>query len=208
MKKISYKKQQKIINLRKSGFSIPEISSVVNISKTTVQRYVRTVIVPERELLLLKVKQGGSKKRAEILRDKVEKEALRAVSSVSDRDSFFLLLGLYWGEGAKKDLSMINSDPLLIQSFLFCLRKIGVNNERVSVSLRVHKGVSIVRAKTFWASVTNKEIGAIRSVEVIEGKKKGRLQNGMCRVRIRSGIKERLLIQKSIEIIGKRFTKG
>lgn len=52
----------KLIEYRKKGYSIPEISSVMKIPKTTVYNYIKNVQMPENVLSEWKSKRGGGKK--------------------------------------------------------------------------------------------------------------------------------------------------
>lgn len=204
MHRISQFQRNKIIKLRLIGKSIPEISREVEVGKTTVQRYISGITVPEEFMATLKEKQGGSKDRAIALRANTLNEATTRLKKLSNRDCLILLLGLYWGEGTKRDFEIINSDPFLIQTFIFCLKKaLKIGQDRLSSTIRVHSNVSIKEAKVFWSRATGIPINETRRIEVIEGKKKGKLQYGMCRIRVRSGVRDRLLIQAMISLIGK-----
>lgn len=208
MYRILSKEQHKnLVKLRKQGKSIPEISRETGTPITTVQRHIKGVQVPPEFQTILREKQGGSKDRAKGLRSNVAESAEKLLGNISHRDYLFLLIGLYWGEGAKRDFSVINSDPLLIQTLIHCLKILDISKERLSVSIRVHKEISISKAKAFWAQTTGLPKQIIERIEVIEGKKKGKLPNGMCRVRVRSGIRDRLLIQTAIALIGKECSK-
>jgi hypothetical protein len=137
----------------------------------------------------------------------VETDVVKRLGEISQRDYLFLLLGLYWGEGTKKDFTIINSDPFLLQTFVYCLKTLGISKDRLSLSLRVHSEISVKEAKAYWARTLGLSLKPIERIEVIEGKKKGKLRHGMCRVRVKSGIRDRLLIQTAIAIIGKECSK-
>lgn len=205
--RLSKERHNSLVRLRKQGKSIPEISRETGTPITTVQRHIKGVQVPPEFQTILREKQGGSKDRARGLRSNIAASVEKLLGDISHRDYLFLLIGLYWGEGTKRDFSVINSDPLLIQTLIHCLGILGISKERFSVSLRVHKEISISKAKAFWAQTTGLPKQIIERVEVIEGKKKGKLPYGMCRVRVRSGIRDRLLIQTAIARIGKEGSK-
>ena len=208
MRRLSDERHKQRVTLRMSGKSIPEISKETGVAKTTVLRHIKGVQVPHKFQTILREKQGGSKDRAKALRVNITAETEKLVGSISNRDYLFLLVGLYWGEGTKMDFSVINSDPLLIQTFIHCLKTLNIANDRLAISLRVHRGISIPEAKRFWARTTGLPKQIIERVEIIDGKKKGKLPHGMCRVRVRSGIRDRLLIQSAIDFIGKECNKG
>lgn len=207
MHRLLPEEKRKLVLLRKQGKSIPEISRETGVAKTTVLRHIRGVDVPEEFRALLREKQGGSKDRAKAMRENMALKADAFLGKISDRDFLFLLIGLYWGEGTKGDFAVINSDPVLIQTFMYCLEILGITKERVSLTIRVHRETSIPQAKKFWAGVTGISEKLITQVEVIEGKKKGKLVNGMCRLRVRSGVRDRVFIQSAITSIGKECGK-
>lgn len=207
MRRISSDLKESITRLRLVGKSIPEIVSLTGVAKTTVQRYVLDVEVPEQYRKALKEKQGGAKDRAAALRENTLSLAGSQLKNLSQRDYLLLLIGIYWGEGTKRDFGIINSDPKMIQAFILCLRHIGIDKRRLSLSLRVHSDISVNEAKKFWAKITGIPVNETTRVEIIEGKKKGKLPYGMCRVRVLSGISERLLVQSMISIIGNEADK-
>ena len=207
MHKITPHVIEKIVAARKLGMSIPEISKETGIAKTTVQRYILKVVVPRKFQTLLREKQGGSKERAYALRKNIMRSTHKMLGEISSRDLTFLMFGLYWGEGTKRDFAMINSDPILIQSFIVCLRVLGISNDRLSFSIRVHRGVSIKGASAFWARTTGVPLSRLSTIEIVDGQKNGKLKNGMCRIRVKAGIRERLLIQSAISLIGKECNK-
>jgi len=204
---LSNEQHEHLVDLRKHGKSIPEISRETGTPITTVQRHIKGIQVPHEFQAILREKQGGSKDRAKGLRLNIATNVEKLLGKLSNRDYLFLLVGLYWGEGTKKDFTVINSDPFLIQTFIHCLKTLNIPNDRLSLSLRVHTEISVSQAKTFWSRTTGLPKELIERVEVIEGKKKGKLPNGMCRVRVRSGIRDRLLIQTAIALIGKECSK-
>lgn len=204
---LSDEQHEHLVRLRKQGKSIPEISRETGTPITTVQRHIKGVQVPPEFQTILREKQGGSKDRARGLRLNIATHVEKLLGKMSRRDYFLLLIGLYWGEGTKRDFSVINSDPFLIQTLIHCLEVMNIPKSRLSISLRVHTEISIPKAKAFWAETTGLPERLIDRVEIIEGKKKGKLPHGMCRVRVKSGIRDRLLIQSAIALIGKECGK-
>ncbi|MDB5245228.1 MAG: hypothetical protein JWN90_333 [Parcubacteria group bacterium] len=203
MQRISETIEKQIIELRKTGKSIPEISQLTRVGRTTVQRYVLNIEIPNQYLDILREKQGGAKQRALALRFNTLTRANVLLGNLSARDYLMLLVGIYWGEGTKRDFGIINSDPYLIQTFIVCLSHFSIQKNRLSISLRVHSDIDVSQAKKFWSRTTGLSLESITQIEIIEGKKNGKLKYGMCRIRIRKGIRERLLIQSLISLIGK-----
>ena len=74
----------------------------------------------------------------------VEEERLKA-----------LALGLFWGEGFRRNpisIRLYNSDPQLLRTFVTFLRVIcGVRPEKLRVHLILHEDVNVDRALKFWS---------------------------------------------------------
>ena len=67
---------------------------------------------------------------------------------------FGLGLGLYWGEGTKKNLHSVrlgNTDPYLIRSFVLFLRTIyGIEDNRLHFSLQIFRDMDQAKEERFW----------------------------------------------------------
>ena len=112
-----------------------------------------------------------------------------------------ILACLYWGEGNKNELNIINSDPNLIRIFVNCLKKLGVRNEDLLVSARIYEDLDPEKVKSFWAKTLDIDKKLIRSINVLSSKKKGKLKYGMCRVRVRKGARYFKIIMSMIDLI-------
>lgn len=125
------KEKSEARGLRKKGYSIGRISSLLNVSKGTVSLWCRDIILTtqQKEKLRENSIEGGSQGRligAE--KNKMKKlenikyyESLgkKEIGAISQRDFLFAGVALYWGEGSKTEnsrLAFTNSDP---QAILF-----------------------------------------------------------------------------------------
>lgn len=188
MNKLSQNKINEIEKLRGMGWSLPEIKSKVGVGYGTVHRYIKNVpILPEYEKEWLG-KRGGSLKRKKILEKKAKEEASQAIVLLSRKEKIVFMSALYWGEGNKKDFNLINSDPDLIKIFVKGLRDLfGVSSDRFKISIRIYEDLDKIKCLNFWSNITKVPVRKFISVDVIKGKKKGKLSHGMCRVRIEKG---------------------
>lgn len=63
-------------------------------------------------------------------------------------------LGLYWGEGNKKNKNSIklgNTDPVLIEKFVeFLVKILGVNKNKIKFSLQIFSDINPRVAKRYW----------------------------------------------------------
>lgn len=88
-------------------------------------------------------------------------------------------LGLYWGEGHKKNKTSIrlgNTDPKLIKKFLDFLIKIyGVKKNKITFNLIIFSDINPATAKRFWTKEVKIKPGQIRGKITII--KSGRIGN-------------------------------
>jgi hypothetical protein len=201
MKKLDSSVVAQIRELRRTGHSLPEITSMVEVGYGTVWRYIKDVQVGSEYEAALKVKQGGSRSRSEVRWREARNSVKPLIGDISKRDKLLILAALYWGEGTKKELNIINSDPQLLAVFVDCLESLGVSRESLTYSLRTHSDVSISQSKKYWAQELGVGTNMVKSVEVVQGKKRGKLPHGMCRIRMRKGERYFKQIMSMIELI-------
>jgi hypothetical protein len=76
-----------------------------------------------------------------------------------NKDSFLfgLGLGLYWGEGTKRNSTAVrlgNTDPDLIRVFLFFLRKFyNINNSRLRFAIQIFTDMDQKKEEKFWQKI-------------------------------------------------------
>lgn len=179
---------KKIINLRQRGYSLPEISRVVRIPKTTVYRYIKDIKILPRYLSEWAGKRGGSIKRKRIKEKLAFLEGIKFVGELSKREKILFLCALYWAEGSKKDFSLSNTDPQLVKVFVSMLRETWrLDNSRLRISVRMYEDLDREKCLSYWAYVVGIPKDKFVGVNILSGKKKGKLEYGMCRVRVLKG---------------------
>lgn len=177
-----------IISLRKVGYSINEIKREVSASKSTISRYVTGVDVPSPYKEALHAKRGWSTVRMQIAETEASRKAKELVPCLTRKELLLCVASLYWAEGAKRDFSFTNSDPSLIQVFVKGLQEVfSVPLSDIQVGIRTYEDLERETCKRFWASITGVLPEQIISVDVLQGRKKGKLKYGMCRIRIKRG---------------------
>lgn len=185
---MSYPQQtiQQIKSFRRKGFSITEISLALSVSKTTVFRHIQNVeILPQYLERWLERKRSSKELLKRNLRLASE-EVQSLVKSISIREAAIIMAMLYWAEGAKKDFSFSNTDGRLIRVFLKCLRKtFSVSDSDIKASVRIYEDLDKAECLKYWSAITEIRLGDDTTVEVLTGAKKGKLQYGMCRIRVR-----------------------
>ncbi len=183
-RKVTDADRQQIIELRKTGHSLPEIIRIARRGNSTVFPIVRSVVVKEPYLSILKAKQGGSKERARKMWAVAAADAAKKVGKLSARDKLLILSALYWGEGNKTELNLINGDPALIHVVIACLKSLGVKQKDLRISARIFSDMNRDEVLRFWSGITAVPVSEFRTIEIIHGKEKGKLKYGMCRVRV------------------------
>ncbi len=187
-KLISKKTIERIKLLRQKGYSLPEIKKELKVSHGTAFRHIQGIKILPEYWKEWHGKQGGSIKRMRIREQFAEKKALEAVQSLSDKEKMIFLSALYWGEGSKKDFSIINSDPELIKIFIKGLTEVlSVSKDKLRISIRIYEDLNTDKCLKFWSNITGIAVNKFKNVNILKGKKIGRLEYGMCRVRIEKG---------------------
>lgn len=197
----------RIKKLRETGHSLPEICRTLKRGSSTVHRFAKDIAILPEYVDILKQKRGGSINRAMESWKIADDDAKALLGKINKRDKLFILATLYWGEGTKRELNIINSDPRLIQVFISCLEEIGVERKDLRITLRIYDDLEIEKAKKYWAEVCGINVKNILSVNRLKGKKAGKLPYGMCRVRVTKSAKAFKLIMSMVEFIKLQIIK-
>ncbi len=195
----------KIKELRSKGYSISEISSYTGKSRSVVSKYIQNVKILPEFVSILNKKQGGSKSRSDDLWLKSNIYAEELIKKLTTRDKLILLIGIYWGEGTKRELNIINSDPIMLLAFIKLLKEIGVSIDRVKASVRIYENMSEEKTINYWYKTLEINKSQFYKTEVVKGNKKGKLEFGMCRLRVEKSSKEFKLIMSLISVVKKHI---
>ena len=200
-KKITQEEINAIIKLRKTGHSFPEIQNAVKRSNGTVFRYAHKVPVLFRYQSILKAKQGGSKAREIRERKNAEEKADKLIAYINTTEKLLIAACLYWGEGTKKDFSISNTDPDLIRIFVACIKEMGITKKDLRVTIRIYEDLDKENVISYWAKIIDIPKKRILNVNVLKGKKQGKLEYGMCRIRVTKGAPHLKLLHAIIRMI-------
>lgn len=178
-----------IISLRKKGFSIKEIHLKLNKSKSLISHYIKGVEILPQYINLWKLKKGASKQRSLEAWAKAKNIAESFFSSpLSSREKILIIACLYWGEGGKNsDFNLSNTDPNLIKIFIEYLKELGIEKNRLKINIRIYEDMNPKKVINYWAKVIGINPKKILGVNILKGKKNGKLKYGMCRIRITKG---------------------
>ncbi len=206
MRRIPLYEIDKIRQLRKAGHSLPEIKKIVGRGSGTVFRYAHGVSISPKFIKVLRIKQGGSKARSITHWEAARAQSERLIGRITSRDKILVLAALYWGEGTKSELNIINSDSSLLRVFIVCLEELGIQKAKLRFSLRLFGDINKRQAKKFWAKELDVKAEDIRVSELSKGKRKGKLPFGMCRIRLQKSGPYFKLIMSMIESIKSRLS--
>ena len=205
MIKVDEEDIKEIIKLRQTGHSLPEIRKITGRGNSTVFKYIQNIKVLPKYKQLLRIKQGGSIERSKTKWKEAGLEARRLIDCLTKRDKLLILACLYWGEGTKSELSLNNSDPAMIKIFVECLQVIGVKKFDLRITLRLYDDLSRQESVRFWSNLVGISPDRILGINILSGKKEGKLKYGMCRVRVTKGGPYFKLIMSMIDLIKSDF---
>lgn len=188
----------KAIQLRKRGFSYNEIKKDIQVSKSTLSYWLKSVSLKAEHRKRLYTKQidilsRGPKsikarraKEVGLIIQRAKNEIKRPISLDS-----LLLMGtcLYWAEGSKKKMcEFTNSDPYLILFFVKWLEKIfKVKPENLKARLNIYSQQNEDKIKKFWSELTGiptERFGKTFVKPLNKGYKKNNLYYGTIRIEV------------------------
>lgn len=177
-----------IKTLRSFGKSIPEISRICAVSKTTALRHSKNVnILPQYYQSWL-----DKRKSSIVLSNKnwviAQSNAEKLIKDINIRDIAIIGAMLYWAEGAKKDFSFCNSDPEMVKLLIYSLKtQFNIPSGDIKISIRLYENLDKNKCIKYWSKIVGFNLDNNVSINVLKGSKKGKLVYGMCRVRVIKG---------------------
>jgi len=140
---------------KKSAF---EIARLLNYSESGVNYWLRKYNIRKRSI-----------SEAIYIKNNPKGDPFKVKTKFSSKNEALLMglgLGLYWGEGNKKNktsLRLANTEPKLIKKFIEFLVKIcGVKRKDITFNLLVFSDISPIAAKKFWVKELKIKSGQIR----------------------------------------------
>lgn len=200
-KALSLKEILQIKDLRKKGNTLSEIKILTGKSNGTICKYIKGVSVLKKYQEIWKEKRGGSKIKSKREWEEAKIKASDLIKKIGLLEKMLILSCLYWGEGNKTELNLINSDPSMIRVVISCLKDLGVKDSEFKISLRLFEDINKKNAISYWSNTLSLPRGFIKNINVIQGKKIGKLKYGMCRLRVKKGGKYFKLIISMIDLI-------
>jgi len=159
-----FDKKQKAISFRNEGYSVKEISKLLNVAQSSASLWVRGIkLTSEGKRRIEQIQIKGRLKSVETNKNKRLQRQKKVIENclvlkepckTSIEEAKLYLALLYWGEGAKTGsrVTMTNSDPDMIKSFGMLLRKgFVVNENKVKGLLHLHSYHNKEEMIDYWS---------------------------------------------------------
>jgi len=188
------KEKNKAIELRRKGSSIKDIAKRIKIAKSTVSLWCRDIELTSEQIerLCQKRIKGGYPGRIKGARmqyerrikkiKKYNKEGIKQVGKLSNRDLLIAGLALYWGEGSKKtrSVSLSNSDPKIIKFAIKFLKRIfNIDKNRLSAYIGINQlhESRVEEVENYWSKITGIPREQFTKTTLIKAKNKKNYSN-------------------------------
>ncbi|MDO8504652.1 MAG: helix-turn-helix domain-containing protein [Candidatus Liptonbacteria bacterium] len=196
------KEKQKAIELRRKGKSYGEISSALDVPKSTISDWFKDVDWSKiiKNKLILKSNEDARKrmKILQIKRSTIQKESdnkaliesRREFKKICGNPLFISGIMLYWGEGdknIKNPIRLTNTDPRMINVYIkFLIEILKINPDKIKLGLIIYPDNSDQECKNFWSRSTASRVTFVKT-QVINGRHPTkRLSHGICMVSTRN----------------------
>lgn len=214
------------LKLRQQGLSYSEIRKKVPVSKDTLSRWCRNVILNPDQMEKLRRKRLKGAERGRIIgakrqqQDRVRRtkklieEGKREVNLLNKRDRFIAGIGLYLGDGYKSDKSVgfSNSNPQLISFMMKWFREFcRVPEEKFRGQIWIHDNLNEPKARKYWSKITGIPLSQFQKSYIAKNKtesKKIRKQlhkHGVFALRISSAEIQRKILGWMAGVLGEEL---
>jgi len=159
--------KEKVIKLRKEGFSYSEILKQIPVARSTLSLWLKSVGLAKAQFQRTTQKriEGGlrgaaARKRNRIATtEEIKNKARKEIVEISKRDLWLIGTSLHWAEGAKEKsykpgtgISFNNSDSKMVLLFLKWLKIIlKVDDSLVVYDIYIHETADHKKALKYWA---------------------------------------------------------
>ncbi len=200
--KINDSTLEELKSLRLAGKSVKEIVKELKLGNGTVSKYCKGLVLSNEAKVILDAKKYPAKRISLEEKAKAEIHAKKIIKGLSSRDIFLVFSALYWGEGTKSELNIINGDPNLILFFVKGLLSLGIEKERIKISIRYYSTQNKNKLTSFWLDLLALDKSNVVGFERVESTSHvNKLIHGMCRVRVKKSSYYHKLVTSAIEIL-------
>ncbi|MFH1347308.1 MAG: hypothetical protein ABIH22_01325 [Candidatus Margulisiibacteriota bacterium] len=189
--------KNKAIELRKQGRSYSDILQIINVSRGTLGRWLKDILLTQEQRVLLKGRMKSryegartNQRKAQQRKEKTFNSAKKEVKELINNPLFISGLVLYWAEGTKNGstVAFTNSDPEMIELMMRWFRTIcNVPEDKFRILIFIHSMQVNDNWKERWCKVTGlPESQFIRPYikPTITKHRKNKLYEGTCAIRI------------------------
>ncbi|MET9593671.1 hypothetical protein ABZY45_22515 [Streptomyces sp. NPDC006516] len=162
--------------LRLQGMTYDQIQVELGCSKGSISLWVRDLPKPERSRSAIEQARPAGRLRwdhelavRDEERQRTKTAAQAEIGGLTDRELLLVGVGLYWSEGAKdkpydrrENLTFVNSDPGMIETYLAWLAVVGVTPDRICFRVMIHETADIEAAERYWAKLVGIDASALR----------------------------------------------
>jgi hypothetical protein len=159
---------QKVVKLRKKGLSYREIEKTHHISKDTIRRWCKSVILNPQQIKHLNEKQELGRQKAVIQAVQSKKRkviqaqqlatsiGVSQIGPLSEREEFLIGVSLYFAEGSKtgSGVEFTNSDPESVKFMVNWFQKYcEVDKQKIKFSLWLHENLDETKSIIYWSQL-------------------------------------------------------
>lgn len=164
------KERKQARKLRSQGFSLREVAEKIKCAKSSISVWVRDIPLTPEQIDRLESKQDKARAKAANHPNSPKQKWLKIRSGIIDSGEKEIphryslptlkLIGtaLYWAEGYKASVNMINfsnSDPHMIALMMRFFRKVcKVTENKFRGVVHIHPHLNIDKAKKFWSEIS------------------------------------------------------
>ncbi|MCX6806826.1 MAG: hypothetical protein NT135_01750 [Candidatus Berkelbacteria bacterium] len=201
--------------LRRKGLSYGEIQKKVHISKDSLSRWCRDIILTAQHMERLQKRKLKGAERGRIIGAKRQQQnrikrinsllekGKKEVGKLTKRDRFIAGAALYLGDGYKSDKSVgfSNSDPKIIKFMMSWFREFcRIPEEKFRGQIWIHDNRDELKARKYWSKITGIPLSRFHKSYIAKNKIKSRKirkqlhKCGIFAIRISSaGVQRRIL---------------
>ncbi|MFI6124281.1 hypothetical protein ACIBCU_31795 [Streptomyces sp. NPDC051064] len=162
--------------LRLKGMTYDQIQVELGCSKGSISLWVRDLPKPERSRSAVEQARLAGRMRwdhelavRDDERQRTKAAAKAEIGDLTDRELLLIGVGLYWSEGTKdksydrrENLTFVNSDPGMIETYLAWLAVVGVTPDRICFRVMIHETADVEAAERYWAELVGIDASALR----------------------------------------------
>ena len=171
---------------RRSGHSVREIAKQTRCSKSSISKWVRDIPLTSEQIKKLKSNQDKGRAKAANhpnspknvwakIRSNITKSAAGEISSKCSLDTLKVVgSSLYWAEGYKSGLNMVNfcnSDPCMIRLMMDFFKKVcKVPIAKFRGAVHIHPHLDREKAVKFWSKISGIPIKQFHKTQIAVSK--------------------------------------